>query len=108
MKNIRMCDDEIENYFNENGKLNIKVKWEKENKGFVLTLRWLLVILFWFIPLFGWLFEKLSEFFSLIDNGLTTIEYSIERAYFKRKYIKDYLIPTKKEIKEYYKRNYEE
>ena len=37
MKNIRMCDDEIENYFDENGKLNIKVKWEKENKGFVLT-----------------------------------------------------------------------
>ena len=22
MKNIRMCDDEIENYFDENGKLN--------------------------------------------------------------------------------------
>ena len=53
MKNIRMCDDEIENYFDENGKLNIKVKWEKENKGFVLTLRWLFIILFWFIPLFG-------------------------------------------------------
>ena len=37
MKNIRMCKYEIENYFNENGKLNIKVKWEKDNKGFVLT-----------------------------------------------------------------------
>lgn len=108
MKNIRMCDEEIERYFNEEGKLNIKVKWEEENKGFVLTLRYLFVVLFWFIPLLGWLFEKISEFFNLIDNGLATILYSIERAYFKRKYLKDYLIPTKKEIKEYYKREYEE
>ena len=100
MKNIRMCEEEIENYFNEEGKLNIKVKWEKENKGFVMT--------FWFIPLLSWLFEKIIKFFSLIDNGLATILYSIERAYFKRKYLKDYLIPTKKEIKEYYKREYEE
>ena len=107
MKNIRMCDDEIENYFNENGKLNIKVKWEKENKGFVLTLRWLFVILFWFIPLFGQIYEKLSEVFEVLENGVTSIEYSIERAYFKRKYLKCYLIPTKKEIKEYYKREYE-
>lgn len=108
MKNIKMCDDEIENFFNEDGKLNIKVKWEKENKGFVLTLHWLLIILFWFIPLIGWLLEKLSEIFSWLESGLISIEYSIKRAYFKRKYLKCYLIPTKKEIKEYYKKNYEE
>ena len=108
MKNIRMCNEEIENFFNEEGKLRITVKWEKENKGFVLTLRYLFIVLFWFIPLLGWLFEKISEFFGLIDNRLTAILYSIERAYFKRKYLKDYLIPTKKEIKEYYKREYEE
>lgn len=108
MKNIRMCDEEIERYFDEEGKLRIKTKWEKENIILVLTLRYLFVILFWFIPLFGYLFEKLSKIFSAIDSGLTSMQYSIERIYFKRKYLKSYLIPTKKEVKEYYKRNYEE
>ena len=77
MKNIRMCNEEIERYFNEEGKLNIKVKWEKENKGFVLTLRWLFVILFFYIPLFGWMFEKLSDLFQLLDNGLTKVMYGL-------------------------------
>ena len=53
MKNIRMCNEEIERYFNEEGKLNIKVKWEEEKNGFILTLRYLFVVLFWCIPLLG-------------------------------------------------------
>ena len=38
MKNIRMCNEEIERYFNEEGKLNIKVRWGKREQGFCLNI----------------------------------------------------------------------
>lgn len=103
MKNIKMCNEEIENYFDEEGHLRIKCKWEKDSKIFVSVLHWTVLTLFWYIPVMGWIFEKISELFELLESGICTIMYKIEKVYFKRKYLKDYVIPSKKEIKEYYK-----
>ena len=102
-----MCDDEIEEYFHDDGCLIIKSKWEREHKTFIRVLTWSLLIVFFWIPLLSWLFDKLMSLFELLDTGLVYIKYSIERHYFARKYLSGYIIPTKKEVQEYFKRSYE-
>lgn len=108
MNKIKMTDDEIVYYFYRDGQLRIKQKYEEENHKKHLLIVGIEILLFWWVQALAMLFEFLSNVFSNLMKLINKGKYAIERVYYKKRYLKSYIIPTKKEIKEAHKRVFEE
>lgn len=101
-----MSGEEIENFFDEKGNIRIKTEWANKYKKAGYVVKTIFVILFLYIFLLGFIFEKLNELIKILISLINKIQYKIIDYHFKKTYLKDYLIPSKKEIQEYYKNTF--